>query len=344
MRDKAHHLVAPEPAGPGNRFTLAQVQAWREQGFVLIREFFTPAEVQAVRQAVKPLLPPDPEAVTDFGSMGAFEFPSGLEPLDDLTLHPDLLHAVAQLLEVEVGALRLSQSDLWAKFGRRLQQGGIRDNSDQRIHMDYPNHYLTHPPVWEAPEAVEMIVYYDHHSECGGETALVSRVGREDPAYVYPYTQMPGVGALPWTNDRESTEALLAQEHPEVARFRERLYARERYAAFEPGTVLFYRHDLWHRGTPLQPGALRLVQNLTFRKAECEWISTVQSGWAWKMYRPDLSTERLIARITPEQRTVLGFPAPGSSYWTPQRLEAATARFGPLGFDATPYRQALSPS
>jgi hypothetical protein len=33
------------------------------------------------------------------------------------------------------------------------------------------------------------------------------------------------------------------------------------------GTILFYRHDTWHRGTPITSGAMRVVQNLTFRNA-----------------------------------------------------------------------------
>ena len=31
-------------------------------------------------------------------------------------------------------------------------------------------------------------------------------------------------------------------------------------------TLLLYRHEMWRRGTPLLPGALRVVANLTFRE------------------------------------------------------------------------------
>jgi hypothetical protein len=50
------------------------------------------------------------------------------------------------------------------------------------------------------------------------------------------------------------------------------------------GTVLFYRHDTWHRGTEINPNKLRIVINMTFRKAECEWIGTLHKGWSWAMY------------------------------------------------------------
>jgi hypothetical protein len=54
---------------------------------------------------------------------------------------------------------------------------------------------------------------------------------------------------------------------PEVAAFRtEHLYAREAPFRYGCGTLLLYRHEMWRRGTPLLPGALRVVANLTFRE------------------------------------------------------------------------------
>ena len=106
--------------------------------------------------------------------------------------------------------------------------------------------------------------------------------------------------------------------------------------------MLFYRHDTWHRGTPLEPGALRLAHNITYRRAECEWISTLHEGWAWKMYRRSKFTERLIAAASLEQRAVLGFPQPGSSYWCAETVDAVAARYRAFGMDMTPYREALA--
>jgi hypothetical protein len=103
--------------------------------------------------------------------------------------------------------------------------------------------------------------------------------------------------------------------------------------------VLLYRHDTWHRGTELKPGCLRVVMNLTFRKAASEWISTLHTGWAWAMYRRGLQLERLVATATVEQRCLLGFPAPGNAYWTEHTLLAVAQRYGPLGLDITPYAE-----
>src|SRR5262249_50260951 len=129
----------------------------------------------------------------------------------------------------------------------------------------------------------------------------------------------------------------------EVARWRaEHLYPREVSADYRMGTALFYRHDTWHRGTPLAPGALRLALNVTFRNAESEWNSTLSRGWSWAMYRPSFLMERLIARASVEQRCVLGFPRPGHGYWTQETIAAVRARYGPLGIDMTPYQRALT--
>ena len=320
----------------------AHVRSWREAGFALVDGVIPDALLQQTIRDAREIFPEPGSAaaaqVTDFGSGGRMTFPARSEALNATTLHPRLLSAVAQLLEVPVAELRLTQSDLWPKYGREERAGAEYDNADQRIHVDYPNHTLTHPPRWDRPEAVEIILYLSDVENCGGATALVPRSGLDDPAYPWPIVRTPGVGALDWVNDRESAEAYLEREAPEIAKWRaEHLYPREVRARFRVGSVLFYRHDTWHRGTPLDPGSMRLVQNLTFRKAQSEWISTLHPGWAWGMYSRAKTLERLIAAASVEQRCVLGFPAPGNPYWTRDTIEAVAARFGPLGMDMAPY-------
>ena len=73
------------------------------------------------------------------------------QAFNQVTLHSDLLGAIACLLGEKVSDLRLTQSDLWPKYGHE-QRSGKRDNGDQRIHVDYPNHSLAHPSPWDRPE------------------------------------------------------------------------------------------------------------------------------------------------------------------------------------------------
>jgi hypothetical protein len=349
-RPAAPRWEEPGAAIPhGNPLSNSQIESWRERGFVLVDGVLPQKLIERARADATALFPkpgsPESESLSDFGSGGRLQFPASRESVNQITLHPRLLAAVAQLLDVRVSELRLTQSDLWPKYGRTTRSGGDRDNDDQRIHVDYPNHSLVHPPAWQQPEAVEIILYLSDVDECDGATALVPRTGDADPAYRYPIVDIPGVGALEWVNDRESTERYLAENAPESARFRaQHLYPRETRARYRNGTLLLYRHDTWHRGTPLRPGSVRLAQNLTFRKAASEWVSVLHSGWAWAMYRRGQPMERLISAASVEQRCVLGFPEPGHPYWTAETLAGVGARYEPLGMDMTPYERGLSPA
>jgi ectoine hydroxylase-related dioxygenase (phytanoyl-CoA dioxygenase family) len=335
----------PSEALPGGMpLAEAEIRSWREAGWAFVRDVFEDALIERLRESAARRFPEpgskEAAQTADFGS--DLVFPSSLEALNELTLHPRLLAAVAALLGTEIGDLRLSQSDLWPKYGRQEKSAGALDNMDQRIHVDYPNHTLAHPTEWHRPEAVEMIVYLSDVADCGGPTAVVPRMGDGDQAYRWPIVDSPGIADLDYVNDREQAEVYFASQRPELADWRSDLYAREQYTAFGPGDVLFYRHDTWHRGTPMKPGALRLVQNLTYRRADCEWISTLHVGWAWKAYRRDKYLERLISRASLDQRAVLGFPQPGNAFWTEATIAAVEARHGVFGMDMTPYRSALA--
>ncbi|MGB1536291.1 MAG: hypothetical protein ACPHAN_01095 [Pseudomonadales bacterium] len=324
----------------GRRLSDRQIDQWRESGYTLVQGLIDRQQQLDVLALADQTFPkPSTEAaakITDFGSNGAWVFPSAHRIFNEITLCPHLLRAVASLLGVEVEQLRLTQSDLWPKYGR-TEKVSSQDNMDQRIHVDYPNHSLVHPPEWSRPEAVELMLYYSDASDCGGETAVVPRAGPDDDAYRWPIVDSPGIGALTFTNDRVSAEAALQAGQPEMFKFRTQLYNREVYVDFRQGDILFYRHDTWHRGTPLRPGTRRLAQNMTFRVADAEWISTLHPGWAWSAYRPSQYLEKWIATCSVLQRTVMGFPAPGNAYWTEKTVAAVTARYGPLGFDPTPY-------
>ncbi len=349
MTGPGPELVSPEPvAGVGDDAPLsaAQVDRWRSAGFVLVDGLVPAALVEGVSAFGAERFPaPGTEDAARFRTFGsAVVFPTLDPSFDALTLDRRLLSAVAQLLGRRVADLRLTQSDLWPKYGRPPGSGAPtgRDNDDQRIHVDYPNHTLTHPTPWHRPVAVEIIVYFSDRGDGGGSTAVVPRRGDDDPLYPWPLVASPGIGDLPWINDRPSAEAYLAEHRPDLAEFRADLYRREVHTDHRPGTVLLYRHDTWHRGTPLRPGAFRLAQNLTFRTVEAEWIHTLHRGWSWSMYRPDQPFERFVAALDPDRRAVLGFPPPGDGYWCEATVEAAEARYGPFGFDAGPYRAALT--
>lgn len=324
-----------------------QIRSWRQHGFALVDGLFSAELIERARAESVPFFPApgssESEAVTDYGSQGTMEFPSPSDSINEITLHPRLLGAVSQLLGVHIWNLRLTQSEPWAKYGRANRAGGRLDNQDQRMHVDYPNHTLTHPADWDRPEAVSILLYYDAVEECGGATEFVPREGADDPAYQGPLVRTPGMAGLEFVNDRAEAEAYLQKAAPDIAQWRaENLYARARSVHYQPGTVLFYRQDLWHRGTPMRPDVMRLMHNITFRRKDCEWISTVHQGWAWAMYRSSKVMVKLLAEGSVEQRCVLGFPEPGHAYWTRGTLDAVRARLGPWGMDMAPYEAACA--
>jgi len=174
-------VLDPESDEP---LTPMQVASWREQGFALVQDLF-PSELIAAARDEMCLTPPGPLT-------RGLKFPSSSNALNTISTHQRLRSAVAQLLLHESG-LQLLQSEAWSKRApdyasllRGAVGGNAFSNSDQRMHMDYPNHYLTHPAPWAAPEAVVGILYFDDGAECGGMTRVVPRDGPEDDAYASP--------------------------------------------------------------------------------------------------------------------------------------------------------------
>jgi len=333
--------IYPSPAltgdPQGNTLSTTQIKNWHHQGFCLVDDVW-PNEL--MRQAVTELT-----ATALAPGMGqGKEFPSDLESLNEITLHPRLLRVIAQLLNTDESGIRLQESECWAKTsavgGPPVDGWPALSNSDQRIHMDYPNMYLTHPPQWEAPESVELILYYSDVKTCGGPTHIVPRQGPGDWAYQWPYANMPGAGLHKFINDRTTAERFLRNKDPELYEFRKRLYEREVAVGYSLGTALIYRHDLWHRGTPLttEREVTRHIHSLSFRKAQSEYCTPWSSGLARALYGRG---EAILTRASITQRCVLGFPAPGHPYWNPDTIEAVKARY-PGKMDMRPYEDALS--
>ena len=335
--------------------TEAQVREWRERKCCAVDGVW-PAELvarvaadasaifrgsTAARGATD--LQPDGYATTALGH-NAMAFPCGRSAaLNEATLHPRLLAAVAQLLGKEqVSDLRLTQSEAWLKSSLAQEP-----NHDQRMHCDFPNHTLTMPPADDSlPEAVSMLAFWDDVVDVGGATYVVPRCGQDDPAYQHPLVSMPGVAfandePVPYIDSRDAAETFFATHDPSVAEFRESLYTREEAVRFHVGTILFYQQDTWHRGSPLKDGADRVVQNITFKRADVEWITNWNDGWGKTMYDDGMPLRRILATASLDQRAVLGFPVPGHRYWTKGTIEAVQARYGPLGMDVAPYKAAL---
>ena len=222
--------ATPTLAQSAAPLTSAQVESWRTQGFAFVDGVFSQELVLDLATDAATRFPaagtPEAAQIADFGSSGQLNFPAQSRAFNAATLDHRLLNSIGQLLGVAATDLRLTQSDLWPKYGRTEKSISASDNDDQRIHVDYPNHTLAHPNVWQRPEAVELILYLDDVEDCGGATALVPRSGPDDPAYRWPIVDSPGIADLDYVNDRAQAEAYFAHARPALADWRRSLYAR----------------------------------------------------------------------------------------------------------------------
>ena len=90
----------------------------------------------------------------------------------------------------------------------------------------------------------------------------------------------------------------------------------------------------FHRGTPFHADVGRVVAFITYAPAAWKWLGIV--GWSKEAIRP--AFREWIEDATPEERTLLGFPAPGHPYWDiDEVLEGVGGRYP--GMDLAPYRR-----
>ena len=329
-----------KPVNFKDELTIKQIKSWRENGYLLINNVIEPELLCNIKTLLDEIYPQIDDITKieelsrsqDFGSKGVLEFPCKYNAINQLTLSPNIIKCAKTLLDHN--DIRLIQSDVWAKYGGS-NYSNVYSNRDQRMHVDFPNHNMVHPSDWNNPETVTCIIYYDNYSDVGGSTAFVPRVGDTPTLYKYPLLNTPGVSGYPMINNKETTEKYFKDCHPEIYEFRKKLYEGEMIGNYIVGTVLFYRLDLWHRGTPVNLHKVRRVQNLEFKKSGYDWITSWNKGFSRSFYNEYL--EKLIANLTVEQRNCLGFPHPGHEYWNKNTLEYVKKRYEPYGFDITPY-------
>jgi len=264
--------------------------------------------------------------VQDFGSGGAAIFPS-TPALNEISVHPNILKVVREIIGDDI---RLRQSVPWAKYG--VPSAGKRSNSDQRMHMDYGNNQWSVPQLGR-PQAVAAIVYYSDTRKTGGATAIVPRRGQDDPVYQWPaQTNMPGIGGIPFSNDRVHAEVIFDGAAADIRR---QCYEREILPVFEPGDVLLYGLDTWHRGTPVLPGQVRYTHNLMWSTPSSD-VQQWNRGFLQKMYYGDF--ERFISALEPHQLQTLGFPSPDDLRWlSTSFVTGIKARYEWAGFNCMEY-------
>lgn len=298
------------------------INKWKTEGYCVVDNLIDSVFLDKLIYTLNTI--PFGDKLYEFGSENGFlEFPTSYDELNEITLYPKIIQYCQTLLGTD--DIRLIQSDFWSK--KNYPNGPENSNSDQRIHMDYPNNYLVPPPDWDKPESVAIIIYYSDSDKCGGNTYLVPRMGQTDVAYLKPYDKLCGLGKYHWFNDKTITENYFKKNYPDVYQFRKTLYDREIPIRYKKGSVLFYRHDIWHRGSPVNIGQRRIVQNLGFKKSGCDWITIWNQGWSRTLCSTDDKMERFIRNANNIQRKCLGIPDINSRFWNKENKKCMSSRY-----------------
>ena len=311
------HQTRLETANPGPRYTAAQIDAWREDGGVLIENFFTAEEVHAVQEDFVTVFQRDggePEPMIrrkpgDPARFNAAQFTSfEAVPLDCspalnlIGVHPALMAFAREALGTH--AVHLYQCQVWAKFT------GDADY-EQPFHCDFVNHTLTVPAEDSLLNSITILCYFTDVTEAHGPMHFVRR---PDSARV----------AGPEDSIRDDPT------------LQDRLQPFERSSAGPAGSIFPYGIDIYHRGTNMTaPGGRRFAVMACYKVAANDTIG--YHAWPFHHTKP---WHRIFDHATPDQLTAFGVHPPGHPFWTETTLQRAAIRYP--DWDLSPYRDALA--
>ncbi len=302
-----------------DRYRPEHIDAWRRDGGVSIRDFFTPDEVAAVRadfEAVFGVEGAD-EALEKklVGQVGRFHptqfkgvapVPLDCSPaLNLIGVHPAIVAFAKQALKAD--RVHLYQCQAWAKFTGE-------SDYDQPFHCDYANHTLTAPSEDAHLNSITILCYFSDVTEAHGPAHYVTRPD-----------------ALKVT----TPDATLSRDGETHAKIQQALLPYERSTAAPTGSVFPYTIDIWHRGTNLTaPKGHRYALMTCFKAAGDEAIGF--HAWAFHHTQP---WAKIFDHATPEQLECFGVQPPGHPFWTQTTLARAQTRYP--RWDMTPYREAM---
>lgn len=293
-----------------------QIDHWRREGAVVLRDFFTPDELAPVVDDMEAmyghLRPTDAGGHTElepalarakqFEHIHDMPFPAS-PAVNLLGLHPALIATARAALGTD--DVRLYQNHTWAKFTGQT-------DFDQPHHCDFKNHTLTVPGERAVERTINFMIYLTDVTDAHGAIHYVP-LSASDP--------IVGHDRMSFANTADGTlQRLIEVEHSGAA---------------PAGSVFAYGIDVYHRGTNLTaPGAHRFTITASYKAAGNDQI-----GWsAWPRWFRE-PWEQVMNHATPEQLTCLGVPAPGDPFWTELTLHRTSARWPEM--DLSPYRLAL---
>ncbi|MAR28747.1 MAG: hypothetical protein CBC17_004920 [Gammaproteobacteria bacterium TMED57] len=286
------------------RYQQQQIEAWHEDGAVVVPNFFTPDEIAPIYDDYARLYGfegagnGNPLAIDTGQPAGAFH-PKQFKNLDTLpydgsvemnliSLHPALIQLASELLGGQ--PVQLYQSHTWAKYTGEADY-------DQPFHCDYGNHTLTVPGEDVAQRTVNFVIYLSDVTDA--------------------------LGAMHYVKKSDSDAILGSRAIAAPIEYQVALKARQHSAAAPAGSIIAYGIDTFHRGTNMtEPNGLRYTMTVSFKRADNANIGF--HVWQHALERP---WHLLMNHATPTQLECLGIPAPGHAFWTDLTLRQCQQRW-----------------
>ena len=263
------------------RITPKQVDHYLHHGYVIVPGFLNPQELSAAVANLLRYVPTADELaaaperyswIHDDPDHLQTEFPFADDALNDVSTHPDLVAFVEQVLGTT--DLRLSQAAIWAKYAETA------GDFEQGMHLDYQGNSLVVPRDDGTYRQVNAILYYSDVTDDLGPTWVVSQ---------HHTREMP---LWPTHRTRKKSPDLYRHETPVLA---------------NAGDLLLFGMRTWHRagGIAADEGA-RFSHHLVYRAAAHDF----QGYHHWPKHGENELLQAFVARASPTQRELLGFPQP----------------------------------
>lgn len=275
----------------------------RTNGYTIVEGFMDDDSLEAARQALWDIFPTPEDyfADPDAHSIYARSQFAGLRffPYSAWALNRLAVHPdLVDAAERFCGTadVHLYKVELWGKYAGAIDY-------DQPHHRDYGNHDLVVPKLGGTHRQMTTFILLSDVTDADGPTKIVPRpVSRDVP--------------------------LVPRELP----FGE-LFDEEVAVTGPAGSLLIYETSVLHRGSNFTArGRSRFAMLADFQPRGLPW--TGKMAWPNHSLSPDW-TDAMV-RMSPRERTLFGFPAPGDDYWDAQTVRDVGLRYP--GMDMSPYR------
>lgn len=271
---------------------------WRRDGYVVIKDFLTAEQIERGREALFGLAPTWDQYSSGRAGGDKAEPLKWLQfPYSSDELNRLTLHP--RILAFARSAL--ATDDIVLSHSEILSKYADSFDFDQDMHADYGNNTAI-VPTTDAIDQVASITYYSDVTIDLGPTKVVSFGD-----------------SLPWM----SRPKWKREEAPE-------LYDREQSVTVPAGGILLYTMRTFHRGSAFTATAeSRYSHHIAFQRASSTWAG-------WRSFSTAANLVQTMTGLDAEQRSVVGFPRPGDSYWNEATIAAVQSRYPDM--DMTPYR------